>query len=874
MSSTRKLAIVISSLGPGGAERVAVKQAIWFADQGSDVTLITLDGSVKDHYEPDHSKITRVHLQDNSSKLLFNYIKDNGFDLTIDHLHWDEQHFDFFEMMGGSNHRLVIFDHSTYFYPLYFQSKWSLFETRAAAYKNADAVSVLSRHTCQMFRQNVPATAFIPNPLSYESEAVAPVLETTNIIAVANWQRPEKRLDRILEIFSAVAEQVPDSQLILVGPFSQSVLHGLVDQYQLEPEQVEAVGQQDDVEPFYLRSRVLLHTSELEGFGLVLTEAGLHGLPRVAMQSPGLDEVIEHGVDGYLVEQGDTKAAVDYLVSLVTDDQLCQRMSDDVLGSTQKFSLQNIGQRWDWLANLIAGSSSAAAVEAAISQDCSEQGVDEVSIKCISQDYDNELLRLVHLFQKGGLTTAFSAESLRHSDLDSSRVYRSVAARILSDVSEWFESRYVAKLIRQSGLFDRRWYTERYPDVGSGRIDPALHYVKFGATEGRNPSDHFDTLHYLSRHRNLVFKKENPLLHFMETKTPDMHAREVISGRNERTTASVSKKHSWSDEDQAWLDKFTNNNKLLTLLEPNFLGIKQSASQFVAAEQMLFLNDDMDDSTIDYYVRLIGEADPEKILLQGFPQSYLKLIRRVRKMLPDILIFCIYHGSFTQQQVPVERRCLQTLIELHREGVLNRIGVVKEGMAETLQAIGVDSHFVMNFIAKIPEVPARAERVSVGIVGSAWQPRKPLHHQIAACKHLAYDEIKIIGSDKSVVQFCELFKITATHFGALPQNKLPIFLAGNTINLYVTLSECAPMLPLESLAEGVPCLFGPNNHYFSDHPYLRSRLVVDIPDSETRIARFAQVAIDERQEIITEYRKYAKKYNIQAMNSFETFLEN
>jgi hypothetical protein len=179
----------------------------------------------------------------------------------------------------------------------------------------------------------------------------------------------------------------------------------------------------------------------------------------------------------------------------------------------------------------------------------------------------------------------------------------------------------------------------------------------------------------------------------------------------------------------------------------------------------------------------------------------------------------------------------------------------------------------MNYIAKTPQAISKTDKVSVGIVGSDWQPLKPLYHQIAACKHIDYDEVKIVGSSTAVVEFCELFEIDATHVQALPQDDMPAFLAGNTINLYVTLSECAPMLPLESLAEGVPCLFGPNNHYFNDHPYLRSRLVVDVPDSETRVARFARVAIEERHEIMRQYIEYAQDYNIKAIKSFEAFLE-
>jgi len=288
---------------------------------------------------------------------------------------------------------------------------------------------------------------------------------------------------------------------------------------------------------------------------------------------------------------------------------------------------------------------------------------------------------------------------------------------------------------------------------------------------------------------------------------------------------------------------------------------------------MLFLKEDLNNRSIEHYATLIAEARPEKILLQGFPRSYLELVRILRQKLPETPVFCIYHGSFTQQCVPEERKCLKTLIELHREGVLHRIGLVKEGMAETLQTIGVDAMFVMNYIAKLPSLPLPTEHVSVGIVGSEWQERKPLFHQIAACKHFNYDEVRIVGSENSAIEFCELFEINAEHLGTLPQNEMPAFLASNTVNLYVTLSECAPMLPLESLAEGVPCLFGPNNHFFSDHEYLRSRLVVDIPDSETRIAKFARVAIEERQTIIEEYREYAKQYNIRAMKSFESFLD-
>jgi hypothetical protein len=37
------------------------------------------------------------------------------------------------------------------------------------------------------------------------------------------------------------------------------------------------------------------------------------------------------------------------------------------------------------------------------------------------------------------------------------------------------------------GLFDPTWYLEKYPDVKSAGVDPAEHYVRYGAREGRLP---------------------------------------------------------------------------------------------------------------------------------------------------------------------------------------------------------------------------------------------------------------------------------------------------------------------------------------------------------------------------------------------------
>jgi lipopolysaccharide biosynthesis protein/GT2 family glycosyltransferase len=87
--------------------------------------------------------------------------------------------------------------------------------------------------------------------------------------------------------------------------------------------------------------------------------------------------------------------------------------------------------------------------------------------------------------------------------------------RRFNDTSRQGETIGQMRLIASSGLFDRDWYLDRYPDVRAIGVDPVLHYLEQGASEGRNPSRLFDTRWYLSHYRDLALAGWNPLVHYV-----------------------------------------------------------------------------------------------------------------------------------------------------------------------------------------------------------------------------------------------------------------------------------------------------------------------------------------------------------------------
>src|SRR5882757_5107746 len=64
-------------------------------------------------------------------------------------------------------------------------------------------------------------------------------------------------------------------------------------------------------------------------------------------------------------------------------------------------------------------------------------------------------------------------------------------------------------------LFDTEWYLEQYPDVLATGIDPRMHYLEYGAAEGRDPHPLFDTKWYLSNNQGVLKAGINPLVHYL-----------------------------------------------------------------------------------------------------------------------------------------------------------------------------------------------------------------------------------------------------------------------------------------------------------------------------------------------------------------------
>jgi len=129
--------------------------------------------------------------------------------------------------------------------------------------------------------------------------------------------RPVKRLTDAVEIFALVRAKMP-AKLVLIGDGpDRGAAEYLVRKKRLQKD-VLFLGKQNGVYEKLAVADLFLLPSELESFGLAALEAMACEVPVIATNVGGVPEVVEHGVDGYLVEPGDVKEAARYAIEILS----------------------------------------------------------------------------------------------------------------------------------------------------------------------------------------------------------------------------------------------------------------------------------------------------------------------------------------------------------------------------------------------------------------------------------------------------------------------------------------------------------------------------------------------------------------------------
>ena len=193
----------------------------------------------------------------------------------------------------------------------------------------------------------------IPNGIDVEhfSNHAAPWPEfmdgKTNILFVGRLAK-RKGLKHLLEAYSRLKWELPDTRLLVVGPGnpdrdSHHILSARA------PRDVIFLGKvsYQDLPRYYATADIFCAPATgAESFGIVLLEAMAAGKPIVASNIEGYNAIVSHGRQGLLFHRKDTEALAAALALLVRNPELAQSM-----GARGRQDVE--AYRWDRVASQV-----------------------------------------------------------------------------------------------------------------------------------------------------------------------------------------------------------------------------------------------------------------------------------------------------------------------------------------------------------------------------------------------------------------------------------------------------------------------------------------------------------------------------------------
>jgi glycosyltransferase involved in cell wall biosynthesis len=175
------------------------------------------------------------------------------------------------------------------------------------------------------------------------------------LVAAAGRLTGQKGFDRLIRAFRKVADQRPDWHLRIFGQGDgQAALQTLIDDLDLAGN-VRLMGFTTRLPHEMASASIYAMSSRFEGFPMVLLEAMACGLPPVSFDCPtGPRDLIDDGLDGVLIPNGDVDAFATGLLGLMENDPKRRAMGAAALGKSQQFTPTAIAQRWTDLFTALA----------------------------------------------------------------------------------------------------------------------------------------------------------------------------------------------------------------------------------------------------------------------------------------------------------------------------------------------------------------------------------------------------------------------------------------------------------------------------------------------------------------------------------------
>lgn len=269
-------------------------------------------------------------------------------------------------------------------------------------------------------------------------------------------------------------------------------------------------------------------------------------------------------------------------------------------------------------------------------------------------------------------------------------------------------------------------------------------------------------------------------------------------------------------------------------------------------------------SIVDKIAALLIEKKISPIVMSGGSIAQLQLTKKLHELNPEIKIYYLWHGSPAQWCDQHHHKSFAKWMTLYREGKIQAIVTLKKDLEKLLADNNVKTALLQNFIPIIQHKLHRYDSegsLNIGIWSAYNTWIKNLYPQFMAISMAqnvkCYTNFHFKKDDEWITEGVELHNLPQI----LPHKELLELMSQTDLTLYITNSECSPMVVIESISMGIPCIVGPTSGFYDCDEFLKEMLTVNRVDCPVAIHAAIERVRNNLEDIKARIPEFITRYN-------------
>jgi glycosyltransferase involved in cell wall biosynthesis len=220
------------------------------------------------------------------------------------------------------------------------------------AVSSADLVITRGNLAIHYFQEHAVSTQFYVVPGGIDGNIFSSIKSPPEYdLIIVGRIAPVKRMEIFLQVVNKVRTVRPNVKAVILGDGpSRKSLEAYAGELNLQ-DVVYFAGHQNNVASWLQRAKIFVLTSESEGLSQAMIQAMLCGLPAIVTHVGEAEELVENGVNGFLVPNMDVNFFVESIIHLLNDKVMLSNFGEAAHRSAQRCELHSLARKWDNILN-------------------------------------------------------------------------------------------------------------------------------------------------------------------------------------------------------------------------------------------------------------------------------------------------------------------------------------------------------------------------------------------------------------------------------------------------------------------------------------------------------------------------------------------